>query len=191
MAWDAHGSGILHQQLSKMYKEKSQPDVTPLLNIEATQPLELVHLDYLQIEPSKGSIENELIVTDHFTRYAQSYPSTTQTALARAKLLWNNFIIHYGFPTNIISVQDHNFESELIASLCQVAGVQKLRTSPYHPQTNGQCEQSNSTLLDMLGMLTAEQRKDGKTCSCPGSCLLLHQQCSYWHIAHVTYWKGA
>ena len=44
---------------------KSQPDVTPLLNIEATQPLELVHLDYLQIEPSKDNIENVLIVTDH------------------------------------------------------------------------------------------------------------------------------
>ena len=55
-------------------RRKSQPDVAPLLNIEATQPLELVHLDYLQIEPSKGNIENVLIITDHFFRYAQEYP---------------------------------------------------------------------------------------------------------------------
>ena len=41
---------------------KSQSDVAPLLNIEATQPLELIHLDYLQIEPSKGNIENVLIL---------------------------------------------------------------------------------------------------------------------------------
>ena len=101
-------------------RRKSQPDVAPLLNIEATQPLELFHLDYLQIEPSKGNIENVLIVTDHFTRYAQAYPSKTQTALATAKLLWNNFIIHYGFPTKIISDQGHNLESELIANVCQV-----------------------------------------------------------------------
>ena len=33
------------------------PDVAPLHNIEATQLLELVHLDYLQIEPSKGITE--------------------------------------------------------------------------------------------------------------------------------------
>ena len=52
-------------------RRKSQLDVAPLHNIEATQPLELIHLDYLQIEPSKGNIENVLIVTDHFTRYAQ------------------------------------------------------------------------------------------------------------------------
>ena len=104
-----------------------------------------------------------LIVTDHFTRYAHAYPSKTQTALATAKLLWNNFIVHYCFPTKIISDQGHNCESELIANLCQVAGVQKLRNSPYHPQTNGQCEQFNSTLLNMLGTLTSEQKKDWKT----------------------------
>ena len=116
-------------------RRKSQPDTAPLHNIEATQPLELIHLDYLQIEPGKGNIENVLIVTDHFTRYAQAYLSKTHTALATAKLLWNNFIVHYEFPNKIISDQGHNFENELIANLCEVAGVQKLRTSAYHPQT--------------------------------------------------------
>ena len=49
---------------------KSQPDKAPLLNIEASQPLELIHLDSLKIEPSKGNNENVLVITDHFTRYA-------------------------------------------------------------------------------------------------------------------------
>ena len=83
--------------------------------------------------------------------------------MATAKLLWNNFTVHYGFPNKIISDQGCNFESELIANLCDVAGVQKPRTSPYHPQTNGQCEQFNSTLLNMLGTLTPEQKNDWKT----------------------------
>ena len=144
-------------------RRKSQPDTAPLHNIEATLPLEPKHLDYLQIEPSKGNIENVLIVTDYFTRYAQVYPSKTQTALATAKLLWNNFIIHYGFPNKIISDKGHTFESELIANLCEVAGVQKLRTTPYHPQTSGQCERFNSTLLNMLGTLTPGHKKDWKT----------------------------
>ena len=82
--------------------------------------------------------------------------------MATAKLLWNNFIIHYGFPNKIISDQGRNFESELLANLCEVAGVQKLRTTPYHPQTNGQCERFNSTLLNMLVTLSPEQ-KDWKT----------------------------
>ena len=104
-------------------RRKSQPDQGPLLYIEVNQPLELIHLDYLKIEPSKGNIENVLIITVHFTRYAQVFLSKSQTALATAKLLWNNFILHYGFPPKIITDQGRNFESELIENLCQVAEV--------------------------------------------------------------------
>ena len=71
----------------KCLRRKSQADQAPLLNIEFSQPLELVHLDYLKIEPSKGNVENVLIVTDHFTRCAQAFPSKSQTALTIAKLL--------------------------------------------------------------------------------------------------------
>ena len=46
-----------------------QPKV-PLENIMATHPLELVHLDYLCLEPGKGLEENVLVITDHFTRYS-------------------------------------------------------------------------------------------------------------------------
>ena len=137
---------------------KSEPDKAPLMNIEASQPLKLIHLDYLKIEPSKGNIEHVLVITDHFTRYAQAFPSKTQTALVTAKLLWNNFTLHYGFPSKIITDQGRNFESELIENLCHLAGVQKLRTSPSHPQTNGQCERFNGTLLNMLGTLTPQQK---------------------------------
>ena len=54
----------------KCLRSKSQPDQAILLSIEASQPLKLIHLDYLKIEPSKGNTENVLVITDHFTRYA-------------------------------------------------------------------------------------------------------------------------
>ena len=44
-----------------------------------------------------------------------------------------------------------------------MAGIEKLRTTSYHPQTNGQCERSNSTLMNMLGTLTPDQKKDWKS----------------------------
>ena len=65
-------------------RRKSQQGKAPLLNIETSQPLELIHLDYLKIEPSKGNIENVLVITDHFTRYAQAFPSKTQTAFGHS-----------------------------------------------------------------------------------------------------------
>ena len=59
----------------------------PLENIMATHPLELVHLDYLCLEPGKGLEENVLVITDHFARYAQAYFSRTQMAQIMAKTL--------------------------------------------------------------------------------------------------------
>ena len=81
-----------------------QPKV-PLENIMATHPLELVHLDYLCLEPGKGLEGNVLVITDHFTRYAQVYVMRTQTARMMAKTLWDKFIVHYGLPEKILMDQ--------------------------------------------------------------------------------------
>ena len=124
----------------KCVKRQAIPDVAPLQPIIVSQPMELVHMDFLSIEPSKRNIENVLVSTDHFTRYAQAYASKTQTAQATAKLLWGNFIRYYGFPEKFLSDQGRNFGSELISELCKLAQVEKVHTTPYHPMTNGQCE---------------------------------------------------
>ena len=148
---------------SRCLRRKTPPQVAPLQPILVTQPLELVHMDYLSLEPSKGNIENVLVITDHFTRYALAYPSKTQTAQATARILWDNFICHYGFPEKFISDQGRNFESDLIKELCKIAGVKKVHTIPYHPQGNGQCERFNSTLCNMLGTLSEEEKSDWKS----------------------------
>ena len=135
---------------SRCLRRKYTPQVALMQPIYVTQSLELVHMDYLSSEPSKGNIENVLVITDHFTRYALAYPSKTQTAQATARILWDNFICHYGFPEKFISDQGGNFESDLIKELCKIAGVQKLNTIPCYPQGNGQCGRFNSTLCNML-----------------------------------------
>ena len=148
---------------TRCLRRKTPSHVAPLQPIHVTQPLELVHMDYLSLEPSKGNIENVLVITDHFTRYALAYPSKTQTAQATARILWDNFICHYGFPEKFISDQGRNFDSDLIKELCKIAGVKKLHTTPYHPQGNGQCERFNSTLCNMLGTLSEEEKSDWKS----------------------------
>ena len=99
---------------TRCLRRRTPSQVAPLQPIHVTQPLELVHMDYLSLEPSKGNIENALVITDHFTRYALAYPSKTQTAQATARILWDNFICHYGFPEKFISDKGRNFESDLI-----------------------------------------------------------------------------
>ena len=86
-------------------KRKDQhPPCAGLVNIESTQPMELICVDFLKLEPS-GRIENILVVTDHFTKYAQAFPACNQTAKTTAKLLFENFFVHYGFPAQIHSDQ--------------------------------------------------------------------------------------
>ena len=78
------------------------------------------------------------------------------------RTLWDKFIVHYGLPKKILTDQGQNFESQLVADLCELMGVKKIWTSPYHPQTNGQCERFNSTLINMLGTLPREKNSEWK-----------------------------
>ena len=133
-----------------------------MVPIHVSHPMELIHLDFLKIEPSKGNYENVLIVTDHYTRYAQAYACKNQSALTTARCLWEQFIRHYGFPHRILNDKGTNFEAELFKDLCDIAATEKVRTTSYHPQGNGLCDRFNSTLLNMLGTLTPEQNVDWK-----------------------------
>ena len=133
---------------------KAKPERAPMESIVATYPLELVHLDYLTIEKTEGGNDvHVLMITDHFTRYAQALITTSQTAKCTAQNLWDKFVVHYGLPEKIISDQGRNFESDLFLELCNLAQIKKVRTTAYHPQTNGQCERFNATLISMLGTL--------------------------------------
>ena len=139
------------------------PQRAPLVGTTSTQPMELVCMDFLKLEPSKGGIENILVVTDHFTKYAQAYATKNQTAKTTAKVLFENFVVHYGFPKWLHSDQGRNFESQTIKELCQLAGIQKSRTTPYHPMGNGITERFNSTLLNMMGTLEPVKKLDWKS----------------------------
>ena len=148
---------------SRCILRKSKGQTAPLVNITSTQPMELVCIDFLTIEPSKGGIENVLVITDHFTRYAQAFPTANQSARTTAKVLFENFIVHYGFPARIHSDQGRNFEGQIITQLCHLAGIEKSRTTPYHPMGNGMVERFNRTLLGMLGTLSSDQKADWKS----------------------------
>ena len=147
--------------LSCIKRKSHLQERAPLVNVKTTHPLELLCVDLLSLEPCKGGIENILVITDHFTRYVHTMLTKNQAAKTTALVLYASFL-QYGFPRKLHSDQGRNFESSVIKELSSLVGVQKSRTTPYHPMANGMCERFNHTLLDMSGTLEDKQKEDWK-----------------------------
>ncbi|GFR73019.1 Pol polyprotein [Elysia marginata] len=70
------------------------------------------------------------------------------------------FIQTFGVPKRLHSDQGVNFESKTIQEFCNLLGIQKSRTTPYHPMGNGACERLNQTLIRMVGTLPDDKKKN-------------------------------
>ena len=123
----------------------------PLEPIIASYPMQLVAVDIVGPFPESESGNCYiLVVADYFTRYTEAYPLPNQEATTVANVLVNEFFLRYSPPERLHSDQGRNFESAIITETCRLLGVEKSRTTPYHPQSDGLVERFNRTLLDML-----------------------------------------
>ena len=86
-----------------------------------------------------------------------------QTAHTAAETLRNRYFGLFGAPAYLVSDQGKAFTGHVITHLRELFGVQKLRTLPYHAQTNGQVERMNQTIIHMIGKL----EEDRKACCLP------------------------
>ena len=146
-------------------KYEAAPPVAPMKPLACSGPGELLHVDFTSIEetvPLKEDpvIHNVLVLQDHFSKYIVAYVVKDQTARTAAETLRNGYFGLFGAPAYLVSDQGKAFMGHVIMHLCELYGVQKLRTSPYHAQTNGQVERMNQTIIRMISKL----KEDRKAC---------------------------
>ena len=103
-------------------------------------------------------IHNVLVLQDHFSTYVVAYVVKDQTARTAAETLRIGYFGLFGAPAYLVSDQGKAFTGHVITHLCELYGVQKLRTSPYHAQTNGQVECMNQTIICMIGKLEEDRK---------------------------------
>ena len=139
--------------------------MVPVKPLTCSGPGELFHVDFTSIEdtvPLKEYpvIRNVLVLQDHFSKYIVAYVVKDQTAHTATETLRNRYFGLFGAPAYLVSDQGKAFTGYVITHLCELYGVQKLRTLPYHAQTNGQVERMNQTIICMIGKL----EEDKKSC---------------------------
>ena len=139
---------------------EAKPQIPPMEPILCTEPLDLVHIDYVSMEVTVGVkeklvVKNVLVVEDHFTCYMQAYVTNNHTVRTMVCVLYNEFFLVFGFPRQLMSDQAAEF---MISELCDLLGVTKIRTSPYHPQTNSAIERVHQTLRRMIAKMDPDKR---------------------------------
>ena len=87
-----------------------------------------------------------------------SSPNADATVIAR--LLVDEAIARHGAPKVLLSDGGKNFLSKLVADVCKIFQIHKVKTSSYHPQTDDLVERFNSTLCQSLSMHVAKNQKD-------------------------------
>ena len=127
----------------------------------AVRPLEFVSIDILgPLTKSKRGNKYLVVMTDRYSKFVQTVPLRNITAWTLAKAFCDHWVFVFGPPKYILSDNGGQFISKFFQSVCNILGTRNLFTTAYHPQTNGQVERYNRTILAGLRHYCAEHAKD-------------------------------
>ncbi|CDF40922.1 unnamed protein product [Chondrus crispus] len=127
----------------------------------AAGPLDFVAMDLLGplLKTAHGN-RHVLVMTDRFTKLTRSIPLRTTTASVVANAFLDNWVYVYGAPRYVLTDNGPQFAAKFFDAVCALLGVRHYLTTAYHPQTNGQTERFNRTLVQRLRHYVAEHQRD-------------------------------
>ena len=123
-------------------------------------PFERIAMDIVGPLPrSRTGNRYVLVVCDYATRWPEAVPLKSIDAGHVAEELMVLFS-RVGVPKEILTDQGSNFTSQLLKEVYRLLSIKPIRTSPYHPQTDGLVERFNQTLKAMLRRTATDEGKD-------------------------------
>ena len=133
----------------------------PLKLFPARGPLESVAMDILGPLPrTKHGNLFLLVIADRFSKVTKTVPLRTVTALSVARAFCDHWAYVYGPPVSLLTDNGPQFTAKFFQAVCAELGIHKVFTTAYHPQTNGQVERYNRTILASLRGYVAVRQDD-------------------------------
>ena len=94
-----------------------------------------------------------LVATDYFSKWieAESFASIKDKDVTQ--FIWKNIVYRFGIPRSIVLDNGPQFDSRAYRNFCKKLKIKNLYSTLWYPQSNGQEEASNKTLLTALKKL--------------------------------------
>jgi len=141
-------------EICQASKHSRSTEITGRRRLYAGCPWQIVAVDSVGPMPMSTHGNNWiLLLTDHFTRWADALAIRDASAPTVARALDQHVFCYFGLPEQIHTDQGAQFQSQLMKDLCRVWGVNQSRTTLCHPQGNGVVERNNRMLGDALRSL--------------------------------------
>lgn len=120
--------------------------ITPLGTFQSAARFQHVHLDLIGPLPPSYGKRYCLTMVDRATRWPEAIPLEDITAATISEAFYVHWIARFGTPARISTDQGRQFEAEIFQRLTQLLGIDKKRTTAYHPQANGCVERWHRSL---------------------------------------------
>jgi hypothetical protein len=143
---------------SKSKLSSSEP-IQPMTVPEG--PFQIIHVDITGPLPvtNNGNIYI-LVAVDRFTRYVEAWPMPDQQTKTVTLTFIRGFVCRHGIPLIVISDRGSPFVSHLAQDLYKELGIKRIKTTAWHPQSNGLVERFNGTLKVALKLWANENQDD-------------------------------
>ena len=101
-----------------------------------------------------------LVIVDRFTKLVKTVPLKNISASSVARAFVTHWVFKFGPPTDLISDNGNQFTSKFFLDVCRILKVHNSFTTTYHPQTNGQVEIFNRTIVSAIRAYLVDHPRD-------------------------------